>query len=67
MQLKSMRTYRAPEYGCTGLCAGDGCDGCARLADLITWAKTKPHGPERDAWLRILDDRVADVMGATRG
>lgn len=52
-----------PQYGCAGLCAGDGCRECERLADQITAAKRAPHGPRRDALLQILADRVAAAMG----
>lgn len=51
------------QYGCVGLCAGDGCPDCVSLADEITDAKRAPRGPHRDARLRGLADRVAAVMG----
>lgn len=51
------------EFGCSGLCAGDGCPECVRLADHITRAKRTPRGPHRDARLLVLAGRVADVMG----
>ena len=51
------------EFGCSGLCAGDGCPACVDLADQITRAKQTPRGPNRDARLLVLAGRVADVMG----
>lgn len=59
--------WKPAKGGCAGLCPGDGCEKCVRLADQITFAKGRPRGAERDAWLLILGDRVADVMGVRRG
>lgn len=51
------------QFGCAGLCTGDGCDRCVALADQITRAKSLPRGPHRDARLLVLAGRVEDVMG----
>lgn len=58
------RASMRPEFGCVGLCPGDGCDRCVRLADQISRAKNAPRGPHRDVRLLDLADRVAEVMGA---
>ncbi|GAA4225945.1 hypothetical protein GCM10022254_09170 [Actinomadura meridiana] len=55
-----------PQHGCAGLCAGEGCAQCTSLADQITRAKRLPNGPQRDAHLLDLADRVADAMDPAR-
>lgn len=59
--------WKKPVGGCVGLCAGDGCEKCVRLADQITFAKRQRAGAFRTEWPRFLGDRVADVMGVRRG
>lgn len=59
--------WKPAKGGCAGLCPGDGCEKCVRLADQITFAKRQRPGQFRTEWLRFLADRVADVMGVRRG
>jgi predicted Fe-S protein YdhL (DUF1289 family) len=54
-----------PQHGCAGLCAGEGCVRCTRLADEIQRAKRLGE-PGREAVLAVLADRVADAMDPRR-
>ncbi|MUN41483.1 hypothetical protein [Actinomadura litoris] len=47
-----------PQYGCAGLCGGDGCADCSGLADEITAAKQITDPDEREARLTELEQQI---------
>ncbi|WP_242892617.1 hypothetical protein [Actinomadura litoris] len=56
-----------PMYGCAGLCAGDGCPVCVRLADAITAARRLTDPDERDARLTELDRQINQLHRPQEG
>lgn len=63
----SMLSWLPPKFGCVGLCPGDRCERCARLAEAIHTAKGRARGAERDARLLVLAGLVGRVMGVRHG